>query len=219
MPRTGERRAEASFARFGAMAASGAWTLMFAGPRRMAPFDPGNILAASTRRRWREPEAWQPVRGRPGSSARRRSRPVGARGVRVTSLGGLSEPAPTRCRTPNRPARNAAPRACGSPTAWFGPGVNRQAGASSQAGRRQPFADAAILARPTIEGRGRPENGPVEPVRDVPTRGPASGGSGAFDAGARQPRRAEPSVTGSRRDRLPGGRVPRWRRSPGPKTA
>ena len=64
---------------------------------------------------------------------------------------GVSKPAPTRYRTLNWSAYNAALRERRSLTVWFDPAMVWKAAPSGKRGRQQTFSDAAIQACLTIE--------------------------------------------------------------------
>ena len=63
----------------------------------------------------------------------------------------MTRPAPTRYRTLNWPAYNAALRERGSLTVWFDPAMAWKAEPSGKRGRQQVFSDAAIQACLTIK--------------------------------------------------------------------
>ena len=63
----------------------------------------------------------------------------------------MSKPAPTRYRTLNWPASNAALRERGSLTVWFDPRMAWHAAPSGKRDRQQTFSDAAIQACLTIK--------------------------------------------------------------------
>ena len=86
----------------------------------------------------------------------------------------MSRPAPTRYRTLNWSADDAALRERGALTVWFDPAMVWKAAPWGERGRQQTFSDAAIQACRTIKGEGRPGDRPVaclSPERTEPRFG------------------------------------------------